>query len=856
MIPVRLKVSNFMCYRDNVPPLNFQGIHTACLSGENGNGKSALIDAMTWALWGKSRTGSDDELIHTGQPEMEVEFDFMVGNQTYRVIRKRSRPKKQGRPGQSILEFYELSNGEAKSLTDNPIFRTQQKISAELHMDYDTFVNSAFLRQGHADEFTIKRPAERKQVLANILGLSLYDRLEEQARELARQQEAEKEQLESALREIEDELAAKPTYESEFEAAQHALAEAEKLTAEANTRLNDLRQKKEVLDRKKTQLDQLENIMAERQRNLEFFDGQAVQLRSRIEKHEGLIARREAIEEGFNRLSEARKTNEEFGQKLMRLSRLKDRQAQLERVVFTAQEGLKTEHRVHETRINQLETEAQALPRLKSQWQQVQAEMDKISGREAELQTKRKAFREKQTRLNHLEAEISRLEKEASELDEKMKLLSAHAETRCPLCETELGAEGRRLIESKYTRERELKVSSLEASRTELAEGKTASGTLEEELSRMEDRLNRDKASLQSHAGGLKSELKQAEEAGEQLAREREKLGEIERRLARKDFAAAEQAALAEVESELGKIEYDPERHERIKQEISGLEQHEAPKRQLEEAEREIEQERESLKQAEANAAGLRDSLRKDAQKKEELAVEMASLPAMINDIAGLEAEWQELSRQQKQAQESVGSARARLQYCAEQEEKKKEKTRLLSGASREEGIYRELVKAFGKGGVQTMIIESALPEIEVEANQLLGRMTDNRMSLKFDTQRPSKKGKPIEVLDINISDELGTRNYEMFSGGEAFRINFAIRIALSRLLAHRSGAPLPTLIIDEGFGTQDAAGIEKLREAINSIQDDFEKLLVITHIEELRDAFPNRIEVTKTAAGSVLSVS
>jgi len=68
-----------MCYRENVPPLNFDGIHLACLSGDNGNGKSALIDAMTWALWGQTRAKSDDELIHSGQMEMEVEFDFRVG---------------------------------------------------------------------------------------------------------------------------------------------------------------------------------------------------------------------------------------------------------------------------------------------------------------------------------------------------------------------------------------------------------------------------------------------------------------------------------------------------------------------------------------------------------------------------------------------------------------------------------------------------------------------------------------------------------------------------------------------------------------------------------------------------------
>jgi DNA repair protein SbcC/Rad50 len=129
-------------------------------------------------------------------------------------------------------------------------------------------------------------------------------------------------------------------------------------------------------------------------------------------------------------------------------------------------------------------------------------------------------------------------------------------------------------------------------------------------------------------------------------------------------------------------------------------------------------------------------------------------------------------------------------------------------------------------------------------------------MHVTFETQKETKKGDIQETLNIAIADELGTRNYEMFSGGEAFRINFAVRIALSRLLAHRAGAPLPTLIIDEGFGTQDNTGIEKLKEAITSIQDEFNKILVITHLEELKDAFPSRIEVTKTDAGSTITVT
>ena len=81
MIPLKLSLRNFMCYRENVAPLDFSGIHLACLSGDNGHGKSALLDAMTWALWGRSWAKTDDELIFTGATDMEVAFDFRAGRQ-------------------------------------------------------------------------------------------------------------------------------------------------------------------------------------------------------------------------------------------------------------------------------------------------------------------------------------------------------------------------------------------------------------------------------------------------------------------------------------------------------------------------------------------------------------------------------------------------------------------------------------------------------------------------------------------------------------------------------------------------------------------------------------------------------
>jgi exonuclease SbcC len=202
-----------------------------------------------------------------------------------------------------------------------------------------------------------------------------------------------------------------------------------------------------------------------------------------------------------------------------------------------------------------------------------------------------------------------------------------------------------------------------------------------------------------------------------------------------------------------------------------------------------------------------------------------------------------------------VGEANQRVQSALNMRTTRERVAGELAAAKKQQAIFEELRVAFSKNGVPAMIIESVLPELEFAANALLSRMTNGRMNVRFETQRLTQRGETSETLEIRISDELGERAYEMFSGGEAFRVNFAIRIALSRLLAHRANARLQTLFVDEGFGTQDAQGRERLIEAIKAIEDDFERIFVITHIDELKDAFPAQIEVRKTARGSIARV-
>ncbi|MBP7213484.1 MAG: SMC family ATPase, partial [Anaerolineaceae bacterium] len=222
------------------------------------------------------------------------------------------------------------------------------------------------------------------------------------------------------------------------------------------------------------------------------------------------------------------------------------------------------------------------------------------------------------------------------------------------------------------------------------------------------------------------------------------------------------------------------------------------------------------------------------------------------------ESELDQLREDQAVSDRKIGELNQALASMEKQRERQTNLREEKDDLNKQIRQYVKLETAFGKSGVPAMLIEQALPELEEQANELLGKLTDYNLSVKLESQREYKDKKrddKKETLDIIVSDGSGVRDYETYSGGEAFRINFALRLALSRVLSHRAGAKLRTLVIDEGFGNQDAQGRQRLIEAINAVKDDFEKILIITHIEELKDYFSNRIEVTKTDSGSSIEV-
>lgn len=172
---------------------------------------------------------------------------------------------------------------------------------------------------------------------------------------------------------------------------------------------------------------------------------------------------------------------------------------------------------------------------------------------------------------------------------------------------------------------------------------------------------------------------------------------------------------------------------------------------------------------------------------------------------------------------------------------------------------WSHLLKAFSKDGVPALVVASVVPELEAQANEVLGVLSAEGLMVRLATEKQTKSGTTKDTLEVAVISPDGERPYETFSGGERLRIDLALRIGLSRLLAHRSGTQMRTLVIDEGWGALDPDGVHALADCLRTLHEsgEFETIYTVTHIPEIAQAFPQQIAVTRDIEGySEVSVS
>ncbi len=849
MIPLKLELRNFLAYRDP-PPLDLSGLHMACLAGVNGAGKSSLLDAITWALWGKARARRDDDLIYGNETEMHVRLTFALGGYLYRVMRYRSR---QGR-GASTLHF-EVADGEDwRPITAPSIRETQEKINAVLRLDYETFINSAFLMQGRADEFTKKTPAERKAILSEILGLDRWSVYEERAKERLRAIGQERSRIEGEIGQIDEELGHEVDYLHELSEAQQKLTALSAELRSAEAKVQELESVGRERERLLAQYREAEQRIRRNEGDLESLRAEWEERQRRLAHYQEIVARRAEIEAGHQRLRELRRQERDLNARQFEQAELLRRHGELQEVITAERSRLEAEQHQQAQRRKEISRRLSGVQDRLQRLHEAEADIERLQARKIECEQWRE-------RCNALREERATIDGANRSLKREMEVIKAQhdqilaaAEPICPLCQQALSESHRTELLERLSRDGSQKgelyranLSRIEALDAEIERLTQQIADAERELRKLEP--------LQQHVARLGEQLRQAQEEEQDLKRIEERLTELTAVLERGEYASEAQAALADVRAQMAALGYDEQAHQALRAQIAELEDVEALKGELDSALNALPEIESALQRLEERRVALEAENAEERLKLEALDAEIEALSQQVAELEPAREALDELRDAERRAHYLVGVAEQKINALEQQRQRRRMLVEEAERLGFEQGVYEELRAACSKDGIPAMMIEAAIPEIEEEANQLLARMTDGRMHLRFETQREKVTGGVRETLDIRIADELGTRDYETFSGGEAFRVNFAIRLALSRLLARRAGAQLRTLIVDEGFGTQDTEGRERLVQAISSIKDEFDLILVITHIDELKDAFPARLEVTKTRDGSIVEI-
>jgi DNA repair protein SbcC/Rad50 len=877
MIPLYLSITGFLSYRETAE-IDFTLFDLACISGSNGAGKSSLLDAITWVLFGQARK-RDDSVINAQSTSAEVCLVFAYEHNIFRVQRTKPRDKA------SILEFAILHSHDLldastppitpdgrlvltgpelvqrarwKPLTERSLRETESRIESTLRMDYETFVNAAFFLQGKADQFTQQRSGDRKRILGSILGLEIWEAYRQRAGERRKSYENEISLLEGQLQMIDADL-------SEEEARRERLKEL-KEDLERLTSARSLQEAALVNVRK------IADTLAEQGKLVEALARQVQAARLRLEStqerldhrrrerqgHDAMLHRAGEIESAYNAWQQARRDLENWEEVAGRFREYEKRREEPRSEISAAHARLTQEQehlRQNSQAIEKAQSERTSLDSQLSQAQAALAAVEAEVSRRGELESSLEAQRLAQSEAK---TENALLMKEMKDLRERIDGLKKADGAECPLCGQPMAPAERAALVAELEGQGKELGDRYRTNQTRMRELEQQARELEQQVSAFaqagEDRL-RHAQQVTQLSGRLEALESQAQEwqSGGAL-----RLAAVEAELEAETYAPEARQRLKEIDAELKAIGYDAAAHDAVRRQEAQGRSAEGELRALESARAALAPLDREIADSETQLASLRADLDRQEAEHTQAAAALAAAQAQAPDLELAEKSLMEVREQEYRRRDEVVAIN---QIVLHLEKQKKRRLKLEGDRGKlaeEVSKFRQLERAFSKDGVPALLIEQALPQIEGKANEILERLSGGNMSVRFVTQaayKDKRRDDLKETLDILISDGAGARDYEMFSGGEAFRVNFAIRLALSEVLAQRAGARLQTLVIDEGFGSQDTLGRQRLVEAINLVRADFAKILVITHIDELKDAFPNRIEVEKTERGSQVLV-
>lgn len=862
-VPVEIEVKNYRNYREE--KFSFDGIRFCTINGSNGVGKSSLfMDAMLDALYEEPREGELTGWI-CNDPEARsgaIKFTFKLGDRLYRVTRTRQKS------GKATLNIAEYIEGEWVDRSKEKFKDTQQEIINIIGMDSLTLKACALIMQDQYGLFLQADKEARMNILGSILGLGIYGDMEELAanratdtnrtirsladkadtltaglpdgEELAAEIETTEAQRKGLMEQAESKTAEVDTLKVKLNTQLEAAARVMKLNSKITTLTAQQASKEAAKTAQVATITAAETILAAEpeitagvahyktllEREKELIKGKAA--------YDSLATRKQQIESAITLAESAAKDNR---QKKAAITLMKI--GPLAQAIERAAE-LTEKHQQYEAATAQLAELEKLLP-------EFTAARDNLTTWQAEAERTERDYREAKTRL----------EGRIASLKGKVELLK---DSGCPAPDN---ATCKFLADALAARDalpgEEAALASLEEEYGKLrqtnADALSAAQQAFDDKKHVPEEIDALRASLRL-LEAAERDYNNLEAQRSELALLEERAAEFEKSVADAEATAAKgRAELAEVEQQLEQAaaysrDYDELQRtllaesrwlDKEKQLPVAREQKAAAAQRILELGSELTEIGEEIREARAELA--------DEQSKtvgrEEL---QAQVDAAEAEVKAVQKQAQELSLRIGGLQAKLGQIRLARKQAAELQEQMNELGSKAAG-------YEELKKAFSQDGIPHNIIRSIIPVFEATATNILGQMSQGRMSVEFVTEKVLKSNskKEVTTLDIIINDsDTGRLPYMSRSGGERVKAALSVILALSEIKSSKAGVQLGFLFIDEP-PFLDAPGVQAYCDALEAIQQRYGdlKVMAITHDPAMKSRFPQSVDVVKTPEGS-----
>ena len=755
--------------------------------GPNGSGKSTILEAIAWALYGMPAARGTRESIRSyragPRASVKVELDFELGGHRYLVSR-----------GLTGAELY-LDGAAAPIATS--ISGVTELLRRRLGMSHEEFFNTYFTGQKELSVMAAMGPAERAQFLSRVLG---YERLRT-AQGLVRDRR----------KSIVAEISGLRAGMADPEAVNQALADAERRVKETQSRAADAAARSK---RCRRALDEVTPRWEAVQRERDAVLAITAELRVVESERAALTRDDERVARELDGAAAARRELERLTLELAPLPAMQlelrslDRscnEAERRRTLVETERSLADEIDRLRERLSKIDTAPALEPEVALQLAQVRSDLTEAQRQFEDAQgdwirDKQEAETKRQALLDQLR-DVQKQREQIVELGEG---------GTCPICARPLGTHFRSVLEvldsqietitidGKYFRAR---IEQLDAMPSEIKELDDHRRQLFENVGKLERRLAKVQAAVQELTA-LRQDLDAKRERQMAVSRELETIA-VSYDAARHAEVRAIVERLTPLAGQATKLTAQLEREPGL---VAERERIRTSSQQVDARGRELVSRRDALQFSEASFSEMRE--RYEAAAAELRAAELAAVSA--------DAE--------------LGSARAALDAADRARAELARNEEHLGVLSRERRLHEELDRAFSD--LRTDLNQALRPEISDLASRYIRELTDGRYTeLELDDQYN------VIVLEDAIPKPV-------ISGGEEDLANLVLRLAISEMIAERAGQAFSLLILDEVFGSLDEARRHNVVDLLRRLQDRFEQVILITHIESVREGLDRVVTV------------